>query len=78
MTQLWAPKWTSKNHTDGVTSHLIWDNLLPALFRSRRECREFIEHKYGYIRNRPDLQREPHGWKMPRPVKVTITELTIG
>jgi len=45
---------------------------LPALFRTRRECRDYIKEKYGYIKNREDLREEPHGWRLPRPVKVEI------
>jgi len=72
VTQLWGAKWKSVNLLDGCREHLIWHNMLPALFRSRAECRAFIEREYGYIRNRPDLRSEPHGWRMPRPVKVSI------
>lgn len=42
------------------------------LFRTRSEAREWIEKEYGYLRTRPDLQAEPHGWKMPIPVRVVI------
>ena len=45
---------------------------MPALFKTRRECREFIEANYGFIADREDLQEEPHGWQMPLPVKVKI------
>ncbi len=72
--QLWSPKWLSCNQLDGQREYLIWDKLMPVLFRSRRECREWIERKYGYIRERDDLRKEPHGWRLPRPVRVELIE----
>lgn len=73
--QLWAPKWFSKNRTDGTRRNLVWHNLHPAIFRSRSECRDFIDQHYGYIRARPDLQKEPHGWRVPTAVKVKVIEI---
>jgi hypothetical protein len=69
---IWAAQWRSKNQLDGITKHIINDNRLPALFKTREECRKFIEARYGYIAEREDLQEEPHGWMMPKPVKVKI------
>lgn len=76
MTRLWAPEWHSVNRLDGDTRYLMWrpapGGPLPALFRTRRECRAYIEATLGYIRERPDLRAEPHGWCMPQPVRVTV------
>jgi hypothetical protein len=72
MSSLWGAKWISDCRLDGHCEHLLYENLLPALFKTRREARAFIEKKYGYIRHRPDLRREPHGWRMPQPVRVTV------
>ena len=72
MVNLWAAEWHSNNLLDGDSRHIINDNFLPALFRKRRECREFIKEHYGYIAGRPDLQAEPHGWMMPQAVKVKV------
>jgi len=69
---LWAALWRSDSRLGGKRRHIIYEDLKPALFRTRRECREFIKVKYGYIAERPDLQEEPHGWMMPVPVKVKI------
>jgi len=69
---IWAAEWHSKNRLDGERRHIIYDNCLPALFRTRRECREFIKDTYGYIAERPDLQIEPHGWRVPHAIKVKI------
>lgn len=70
--KLWAGQWYSKNKLDGVYKHLLCENCLPILFKTRRECRQFINDKYGYIKERKDLREEPHGWRLPRAVKVII------
>ena len=70
----WAAMWHSENGLDGVDEHLIRDPIgIIKLFRSREEARDFIEKQYGYIRRRPDLKAEPHGWRIPRPVKLRVT-----
>ena len=72
MSNLWAAQWRSYNRKDGESRHLIHKDCLPKIFKTRRECRQYITVRYGYIKGRPDLRREPHGWRMPRPVKVCI------
>jgi hypothetical protein len=42
-------------------------------FKTRAAALAFINDRYGYIRDRADLRREPHGWRMPIPVRVRIT-----
>lgn len=79
MTTLWAPKWSQTNQLDGHREYLClwhqWRGIhYPTVFTTRRECREFIEEHYGYIRTRPDLKREPHCWRVPTAVKVVIHE----
>ena len=69
---LWAAEWYSQDMLDGETRHIIYEDCLPKLSRTRRECREFIQEKYGYIALRPDLRKEPHGWRMPRAIKVKV------
>jgi hypothetical protein len=75
----WAVEWHSWNRLDGHQRHLVWDyGTHPGafkLYRTRRECRAFIEERYGYIRDRPDLLGEPHGWFMPRAVRVEVNRL---
>lgn len=78
---LWAPKWSTTSKLDGRREYLrLWYPHrfmeFPAVFRTRRECREFIEQEYGYIRTRPDLRAEPHCWRIPTAVKVKIEEVT--
>lgn len=75
MTILWAAEWHSNNQLDGETRHIIYGNLLPALFRTRRKCREFINDEYGFISERPDLRGEPHGWRKPQAVKVEVVKI---
>ena len=70
----WGALWRSSNKLDGLTSHLLCENHLPVIFISRRKCREWIADRFGYIKHRKDLQSEPHGWKYPRPVRVSIKE----
>lgn len=66
----WAVKWRQKNSLDGTTEYFIGRHK--NVFTSRNAARIYIQEKYGYIKTRPDLQQEPHGWKMPIPVKVKI------
>ena len=68
----WGGLWRSGNNLDGKREHLIFDNCLPVLKTTRREMRLYIKDRYGYIATRPDLRNEPHGWKMPIPVRVEI------
>lgn len=69
---VWAAMWRSENMADGKTRYLLNENCLPVLFRTRRETREYIEKKYGYIRRSRGLRAEPHGWRMPIPVRVIV------
>lgn len=71
---LWAAEWCSKNELDGERRYFMNENCLPVLFRTRAACRAWIDAKCGYIRRRKDLQKEPFGWRMPKPVKVVITK----
>lgn len=71
--QRWGALWHSRNRLDGVSEHLLWNQAaLPALFLTRREARSWIRTSYGYIATRLDLQREPHGWRVPRAVRVSV------
>ena len=69
---LWAAFWRSCNQIDGRDEHIIFERGLPALFRTRAECREWIKIRYGYIKYRKDLRKEPHGWRLPEARKVEI------
>ena len=76
----WGVLWHSCNRLDGLREYLCRNETthLPALFLTRAEARAFITDTYGYIRHRADLRREPHGWRLPRPVRVTITPNNAG
>ena len=68
----WGALWRDNNRLDGKREHLCFENCLPVLFTTRREAREWIISRYGYIRTRMDLRAEPHGWRLPVPVRVRI------
>lgn len=73
----WAAEWHSVNRVDGDRRHLLHRDLVPVLFTTRRAARAYIDAEHGYIRDRPDLRAEPHGWHIPRAVLVrVITEAT--
>ena len=72
---MWAAKWISVNPVDGRRQHLLHENLLPCLFKTRAAARAYIQKKYGYVATRPDLRAEPHGWRMPQAVRVEIAEV---
>lgn len=74
----WAVRWHSHNRLDGVTEHWMWEDLRPLLFCTRREARAYIQSKYGYINVRPDLRAEPHGWRLPRAVRVRVVLEAVG
>ncbi len=76
--RLWAAKWSQTNQLDGHREHLcLWKpgQDRPTMFRTRRECVEYIEQHWGYIRDRKDLRCEPHCWRMPKPVRVEVREV---
>jgi hypothetical protein len=70
----WALKWHSENKLDGVREYLaIGPPSEVKLFRTRRAARDYAQEKYGYIRERPDLKAEPHGWTFPQAIRVEIS-----
>lgn len=79
----WAVMKRSVNNLDGDRSYLAgryYGNPTPEfegceklLFTTRKAARDFIEEKFGYIRERQDLRCEPHGWRVPKPVRVCVS-----
>lgn len=69
----WGVMWRSTNKLDGERRHLCCKDRLPVMFATRAEARAFIDREYGYIRHRVDLQVEPHGWRLPVPVRVKVS-----
>jgi hypothetical protein len=57
---------------DRTSEHLLFEDCLPVLFRTRHEARLWIDKKYGYIKDRKDLRAAPHYWRLPTAVKVTL------
>lgn len=72
MTRRWGLKWVSENKLDGRKEYIMWEHGQPLLFRTRQQARNSRDYRFGYIRNRPDLKGEPHGWRLPRPVRVEV------
>jgi hypothetical protein len=72
MVERWGVLCRSRNQLDGYRQHIAFRRLMPVLFMTRREAREWIRSEYGYMRDRPDLRAEPHGWLAPMPCKVRI------
>jgi len=71
---MWGVLQRQKNRLDGKQEYLMLrreGGFL--LFDTRQQARDEINARFGYIRDRPDLRKEPHGWKMPIPVRVKIT-----
>lgn len=68
----WAALWRYRNKADGPTEHLICRGCLPKLFRTRARARAWIQEQYGYMKHRHDLRRGPHGWRLPKAVRVTV------
>jgi hypothetical protein len=71
----WAVKWVSDNSLDGKSEHFcLYKNCeLIGIFRTRKEACKFRDDEYGYIRHRKDLRSEPHGWRVPKIVRVIVT-----
>lgn len=71
----WGILWRSDNTLDGKVERLIATTAPHGnvLFHTRQEARAHIRQHYGYIAERPDLQSEPHGWRMPVAQKVRVT-----
>ena len=71
----WAVLIRRQNRLDGYVASFEGTPDHPSrvlLFHTRREARAHIETRYGYLRQRPDLRREPHGWLAPIPIRVSI------
>lgn len=72
----WAILCRNVNKLDGDCSWLDGTPESPervALFKTKAVARTEINFRYSYLRHRPDLRAEPHGWRMPRPVRVRVT-----
>jgi hypothetical protein len=73
---VWGVLWRSDSRLDGKREVLKGDPdaiTRTLLFETRAGARAYVHQWYSYIANRPDLQAEPHGWKMPKVVRVALT-----
>ena len=70
----WAVLWRSNNDLDGLVEHLVHRGRYPVTFRTRREARAWIVVNYDWLKRKPELRNEPHGWRMPSPIKVKVVE----
>ena len=74
----WGAEWHSRCLLDGDIRHIMFESGMPVVFGTREEARQWIRRKYGYIRHREDLRREPYGWRMPRAVRIEVTVRAIA
>ena len=74
----WGLLWRSNNRLDGETAYLIHEHCLPVLFKTRQAARDYANQRFGYIKNTPDLQCEPHGWRFPTAVRVSVSLASFG
>lgn len=70
----WAILWRQKSKLDGTMVRFIGCPVThgPLMFPTRAAARAHVRARYGYIATRADLRREPHGWTMPRAVRVVV------
>ena len=68
----WAVEWWDHERREWRQQ---WLDYPFRLFRTRREAREYIEERMGYLRTREDLKAAPFHWRMPRAVKVIVTSV---
>ena len=72
----WAVLHRSDNLLDGYREWIGGEangTTRAHLFPTRDAARKYITEHYGYLASRPDLRREPHGWMMPRAVRVEVS-----
>lgn len=71
---LWGIIRITKGGIDGDTERLMYSNYRDGwlIFRTKRECKEYIDEHWSYMKTRRDLRVYPHGWRLPKPVKIEI------
>jgi len=70
----WALLWSDRSFSRKIVGkHFEFENCLPKFFNRRKEARDYVKEKYGYMKERKDLRTYPHFWRMPNIVKVHIT-----
>jgi uncharacterized C2H2 Zn-finger protein len=76
----WAIAHETNNMLDGKRKYLEGTRGSAGilLFKTREEARVHVDKRHGYLRDRPDLRGEPHGWRKPKVVKVSVLIKEIG
>jgi hypothetical protein len=69
-TRKWALLWQQRG--PNANRHVMWQYGHPLLFATRKEARMYARKQYGYIRTRKDLRAPPHGWRMPKAIRVVV------
>lgn len=81
----WAILGRSENQLDGKREYLQGRYFYKApdvpdfvsgykimVFKTREQARAHVREHCINLRERPDLRKEPHGWKPPKIVKVNV------
>lgn len=68
--EAWAIIWRSRNRDGYQESMVRGADGFPMFFHTRADAREWRQERYGYIKERPDLRAQPHGWLWPDVRKV--------
>jgi len=71
--KFWGIQWHSKNKRSGEQRYLLWQGGRPLIFETRTKAREHVREVYGYLKHRKDLRSEPHGWHIPKVLRVTVS-----
>ena len=75
----WGVLWRVNNKASGEILSLIYaETGTPVLFKSKRLAKEWIRQNHASVAHRTDLRAEPYGWRMPIPVRVSITFEAVG
>jgi len=71
----WGVLWRLRTTREGYQQHFMWsdDSASPKLFCTRSQARAWIKDRFGYLADREDLKAEPHGWMMPKAVRVRVS-----
>ena len=76
---LWGLLWLIGNKKDGYKEELVreYNGRMAKVFPTRKEALAWYKEHYGYLNTRPVFKSQPHGWRVARPVRVTVlvTEL---
>ena len=75
----WGVLWRVNNKASGkILSIMYAETGTPVLFRTKRLAKEWIRQNHASVAHRTDLRAEPYGWRMPIPVRVSITFEAVG